>query len=264
MKRIISLALVAVMAFSSLMLASCDEEGSSVASETASSVASEATSEAASEESSEEASEVASEEESEEESEEVSEEIPEEVKETASYKAVASIDYANGVTIKTDIDFMGISMTICSKGEDLYVYMEMAIEEATQIYTIIIKEGKTYTFDEVLKTYAVIEGVESPVDLEEYKAETMFAGLSFVSTTTEEIDGVTYTVEIFATADDMETKYYLDAEGNIKMTSAMGITIPLEISASVIEGCFELPSLDDYEEEVIEDEVVEGDEVIEE
>lgn len=264
MKRVISLVLVAIMAFSCMILASCSNEESSVASESASSVASEATSEASSEAtSSEEASEATSEETTEEVSEEASAEIPEDVKATASYKYFEAIDFTQGVTVKSTVDLMGmavINMTICAMGEEVYMYTESTAEGVTAVGKIYVKDGKTYTFDETNKTYFVVDGVEGIETIEDYKVENMFEGVSLVSTTTEEIEGVTYTVDTFATADDMESKYYLDAEGNVKMISEMGMVMPFEFTAGVIEGCFELPNLDEYTSEAVEeDETEEGD-----
>lgn len=261
MKKVISLVLVAIMAFSCMILASCSNEESSAASESASSVASEATSEASSEEaSSEEASEATSEETTEEVSEEASAEIPEDVKATASYKYFEAIDLAKGVTVKTTVDFMGmavIDMTICAMGEEVYMYKETTAEGVTTVSKILVKDGKTYTFDETKKTYKVIDGVEGIETVDAYKVENRFSGVAFVSATTEEIEGVTYTVETFATKDNVETKYYLDEEGNFKLVYEKGMVMPLEVTTGVIEGCFELPNLDEYTLEAVEEDVTE-------
>jgi len=134
--------------------------------------------------------------------------------------------------------------------------------------TVIIKDGATYSLNDAEKTYAVAEGnpfgddfVSSLTSL--FAEIASFDGYEFVSTTTEEVEGVTYTVETFKEKETEEIeKYYIDADGNVVTVIDSEGTTELEFDgeglvmtngedvvgfgAGVIDGCFDIPA--DYTE----------------
>ncbi len=263
MKKLFALLLVAVMTLSIFALASCGDEEtskeaskeeSSAVSETASEATSEATSETASEATSEATSETASEVASEDASDASTDAPAGDITETASYKYVSSIDYTKGVTAIVSVDAGVFKMvnTVCALGSNNYVEMVTTTSEGTESMRVLTKDGKSYVFDDASKTYIVSDATDSE---EEFTVEALFGDLSYVSSTTEELNGVTYTVDNFKTISGGEdAKFYVDAEGVIKYALMDGAVVGFEVKEGVIEGCFDIPA--DYTETTMDDIVI--------
>ena len=208
--------------------------------------------ESSEEESSEEESseEESSEEESSEEEISIPTEIPENVKATATYKYYANIDNTNGLTVKTNL--FGMDLCMCVFGEKAYMKVSVEFEGESMSTAVIIKDGKGYTLNDAEKTYVVaseeeIESMSSMFELAKSDPEEVLKGHIYVSTTTEEYEGVTYTVEAFKNLEnDQDVEYFIDSEGKIVFSRTIGIMSPCEIIEGVIEGCFDIPA--DYTE----------------
>jgi hypothetical protein len=269
MKKLLALVLVAVMAFSCLVLASCGDkkEETSTASENStaasadeskaeesatsteesaasadeSAVSEEATSEEATSEdvTSEDAT-----------SEDAPVEIPEDVKATASYKYFSSVDLTKGFTFKTDL--MGAKVSMSVLGENVYMETSIEMEGFSQSAKVIVKDGKAYMLDDAKKTYTVSEatGDELLIPVDEFSVEAIFGDLTFVSTTTEELEGVTFTVDTFKASEGTDAKIYMDAEGKVVMMGDAEMMVPFELTNTIPEGCFDIPA--DYKEAAIE------------
>gem|GEM_PF-3802822 len=208
--------------------------------------------ESSAEESSEEES---SEEESSEEESSAPAEIPEDVKATATYKYLAGIDKTKGITMKTNL--LGMDMCACNLGENIYMKISVEMEGYSNKTTMILKGDKAYVLNDIEKTYTVsskedMESMGSSFNVVDEEPGQLLKSHVYVSTTTEEYEGATYTVDIFKnTESDQEMKYYLDSKGHLKFMFS-GMMTPFEIEEGVIEGCFDIPA--DYTETTVDEE----------
>lgn len=213
--------------------------------------------ESSEEESSEEESseEESSEEESSEEEISIPTEIPEDVKATATYKYLAGIDKTKGMTVKTNL--LGMDMCACNLGENIYMKISVEMEGYSNKTTMILKDDKVYVLNDIEKTYTVsskedMESMGSSFNVVDEEPGQLLKSHVYVSTTTEEYEGATYTVDIFKnTESDQEMKYYLDSKGHLKFMFS-GMMTPFEIEEGVIEGCFDIPA--DYTETTVDEE----------
>ncbi len=227
------------------------EEASSESSEEKSeeSEESEVVSEEASEESSEEKSEESEETDRSEEpekSEEVSEDKPADISQSKAYQLLTQIDKSKGAYLKTTVEqgTVKIVVELGVLGDNSFSKNGMIMGNTSNSTTEIIKDGKVYKLIEATKAYTVAENTSEKDAFTAY-IDNLLSAATYEKTVTEEIEGVSYTVDFFKnTSDQSEIKIYVSSENKVEYLLVGGMLSKVEMSETLPEGCFDIP--EDY------------------
>jgi hypothetical protein len=144
--------------------------------------------------------------------------------------------------VKIDMVVASSTNLISTNGKDGYSLQESVSNGVTETIKTLMKDGKAYYIDDAEKKYYCTGDAEEGM-MDDFQVDALFADLTYVNTTIEEVNGVKYAVDNFKTkSGNQDAKFYLNAEGKIKLALISGMVVDFEINEGYDEAYFQFPA----------------------